>query len=115
MALVPGALRKPTAAALTQQFWLLQSKPTAYCYVDAIGEPNWCKLRPCDHNGNHVRGGVCLNVPTNALDPEFALSGELSQHERNTKLLAYLLRRGDHTNDHHSLTASDCYPTLPLP
>lgn len=106
MVLLPGVLRRPTASALTQIFWLLDKKTSALYFIGEVGEPKWFRLLPCDANGKKIAGGQALNVPSMWLDPDLCLPAELSSGERQTKLLAYLLRQRNVENESHALSVS---------
>ena len=102
--LLPGALRRPTASALQQKFWLIASLPTARCFVDSIGEPRWFKLLPCDYMGKRLHGGAAFNVRSTALNDSLSLSKELSAGEHKDKLLKFLLQHSDPSTDGHALS-----------
>ena len=108
MKLLPGVLRRPTAAAVTQVFWLLQQKPTALYFIASVGEPKWFCLVPCDHNGKRLTTGEPIRVPSAWLDPDLCMPADLSPAERGQRLLAYLVRQSSAENETHALTVSTC-------
>ena len=112
VALKPGSLSRAKDSAVNQVFWLLRSKPTALFYVDSIGEPTWCRLQPCNHQGTPQRGGDPIDVQSSALNPDFSLSSELESSERSQRLLTFLLHQMDCTSDNHALSVSIVSPYL---
>lgn len=106
MVLLPGVLRRPTAAAVTQVFWLLQKKPRALHFITSVGEPKWCHLVPCDHHGKKLASGELIRVPSSWLNPGLCLAAELSAAERNKQLLSFLVSQRSAHNDSHALSVS---------
>ena len=113
--LLPGVLRRPTASAITQVFWLLEKKPTALHFIQDVGEPKWCTLAPCDSQGKKLTAVDVIHVPSAWLDPDLCLSAELSSAERSQQLLAHLLRQRNTENDSHSLSVRVPVLFCPIP